>query len=140
MLDGVLRNQPCVVRRTACHDHDLVDLSQLCVGEAHLVEVEAAVACHSATQRVSDCLGLLRDLLEHEEVVAALLGGRGIPGDGEGLGLDRIAVEVRDNDRIAGDLHDLVLAELECLARVGNERGHIGGQEVLTLPEADHER
>ena len=100
VLDGVLRDQSRVVRRTAGHDDDLVDLSEFGVGEPHLIEVEAPVARDTAAQGIRHRLGLLSDLLEHEEVVAALLGGCRIPGDGEGLRLDGIAVEVGDDDRV----------------------------------------
>ena len=51
-----------------------------------------------AEQGVGDRLRLLGDLLEHELVVAALLGGRGVPVDGVGLRLDGGAGEVGDRD------------------------------------------
>ena len=122
-----------MVRRAAGDDHDLVDLAELGIGEAHLVEVEQPLPVHAAAQRIGHGLGLLRDLLEHEEVVAALFGGRGIPGDREGLRLAHLAVKVGDDHVIARDLHDLVLTEFQRLARVGDEGGDVGGEEVLAL-------
>ena len=50
------------------------------------------------------------------------------------------AVEVGDLDALAGDRDDLVLAELEGLAGVLDERGHVGGEEVLAVTDAHHER
>ena len=41
---------------------------------------------------------------------------------------------------VGGDRHDLVLAELERLAGVADERGDVGAEEVLALAEADDER
>ena len=42
--------------------------------------------------------------------------------------------------RVAGDRDDLVLAELEGVAGVLDERGDVGGQEVLALADPDDER
>ena len=55
--------------------------AQLVVGEAHLVEGELAAGGTPVEQRVGDRLGLLVDLLGHEVVVAALLGGLEVPVD-----------------------------------------------------------
>ena len=54
--------------------------------------------------------------------------------------LGGLAVEVGDLDAVAGDRDDLVLAELERLAGVLDERGDVGGEEVLALADADDER
>ena len=85
MLDRVLGQQPGVVRGAAGDDEDLVDLAQLLVGQPLLVEHDAAVD-EVAQQGVGDRGGLLGDLLEHEVLVAALLGGRQVPVDMEGPG------------------------------------------------------
>ena len=50
------------------------------------------------------------------------------------------AVEVGDGDAVAAQLDDLVLAELDGLAGVGDEGGDVGGEEVLALAAPDHER
>ncbi len=82
VLDRVLGQQPRVVRRAAGDHEDLVDLAQLLVGEALLVEHDAAVG-EVAEQGVGHRGGLLGDLLEHEVLVAALFGGRHVPVDVE---------------------------------------------------------
>ncbi len=64
----------------AGHHEHLVDLAQLLIGQTLLVEHDAAVD-EVAQQRVGHCGGLLGDLLEHEVLVAALLGGRQVPVD-----------------------------------------------------------
>jgi hypothetical protein len=56
------------------------------------------------------------------------------------LALRRRAVEARHRDAVAGDGDDLVLAELERLVGVLDERRHVGAQEVLALAEADDQR
>ena len=39
VLEGILRDHPGVIRRAAGDDHDLVDATQVVLGESHLVEV-----------------------------------------------------------------------------------------------------
>ena len=63
-------------------------------------------------------LRLLGDLLEHEVVVAALLGGGHVPVDVVVPDLGRAAVEVGDRDLVRPQLDDLVLAQLDRLAGV----------------------
>ena len=94
----------------------------------------------AAEDRVGDGLGLFADLLGHEARPAALLGGRGIPRDLELLGLDGVAVEVGDRDRVGADRDDLVLADRDGAAGVLDECGDVGAEEVLAVAEADHER
>ena len=99
VLDRVLGDQPGVVGRPAGDDDDLVDLAQLVVGQPHLVQGQRAVRADPAEQRVGDRLRLLGDLLEHEVVVAALLGGGRVPVDVVvGRTSAGAAVEVGDRD------------------------------------------
>ncbi len=140
MLDGVLGHQPGVERRPARDDDDLVDLAQLAVGDAYLVELEHPLRVVPAEQRVGDGPRLLEDLLAHEPVVAALLGGREVPVDVVARALGRRAVEADHLDTLTGDRDDLVLAELEGLAGVLDERRDVGADEVLAVADADHER
>ena len=91
-------------------------------------------------QRVGHRARLLVDLLAHEPVVALLLGRRQVPVDVVAPALLRDAVEVGDLDRVAGDRDDLVLAELERLAGVLDERRDVGAEEVLAVAEPDDQR
>ena len=95
---------------------------------------------HATAERVRDRLGLLGHLLAHEGRPAALLGGRRVPRDVEGLDLDGVAGEVGDGDAVGGDRDDLVLADGHGALRVLDEGGDIRAQEVLALAEADDER
>ena len=83
VLDGLLADQPRVIRGAAGDDEHLVDVTQFLVVEALLVEDDLAVD-EMPQQRVANCVRLLLDLLEHEVVVAALLGGREVPVDVKG--------------------------------------------------------
>jgi hypothetical protein len=95
-----------------------------------------------AQQSVGDSGGLLSDLLEHEVVVAALLGGREIPVDvkGAGIGGVVISVEIGDPVAVSGDHHGLVLAEFDGFTGVGDERRDVGAEEHLALADPDHQR
>ena len=140
MLDRVLRHLPGVRRRPAGYDDDLVDAAQDRLVDAQLVEDQPARLVGAAEQGVRDGVRLLVDLLGHEARVAALLGGRGVPGDLVMLAVHRRPVEVGDLDRARGDRHDLVLAELDGVAGVPDEGSDVGAEEVVALADADHER
>src|SRR5680860_1520573 len=94
----------------------------------------------AAEERVRDRLRLLVNLLAHEPVVTALLGGRQVPVDVVGLGFRGTPMEVGDLDAGGGDRDDLVLPELEGIASVLDECGDVGGEEVLAIAEADDQR
>ena len=73
VLDRVLGDEAGVIAGAATDDEHLVDRTELVVGQAHLVEVEATVGQEPIAQRLADRLRLLVDLLEHEVGIAALL-------------------------------------------------------------------
>ncbi len=92
-------------------------------------------------QGVGDGGGLLGDLLEHEVLVAALLGGGEIPVDVKlAVVGDVVAVEVGDPVAVGGDHHGLVLAQLDGVAGVLDERGHVRADEHLAVADAEHQR
>ncbi len=139
VLDRILGQQPGVIRRAAGNHENLVDLAQFLIGEPLLVEHDAAVD-EMPEQSVGDRGGLLGDLLEHEVLVAALFGGVHVPVDVElpGTGGQIVAVEVGDPVAVGGDRDGLVLAELDRVAGVTDERGDVGADEHLALADADH--
>ena len=90
LLDQELADEPRVPRRAARDQRHLVDRAEVVVGERHLVEEHVTgVARHAAQNRFADGRRLLEDLLEHEVLVAGLLGLHGIPRDALRLLLDR---------------------------------------------------
>ena len=97
-----------------------------------------------AQQSVGDGGRLLGDLLEHEVLVATLFGGRGVPVDVKdavvGRRINRIALKVGDAVAVRGNHNGLVLAELDSLAGVLDERSDIGADEHLTVTDAEHQR
>ena len=82
-------------------------------------------------------LGLLVDLLEHEVLEAALLGGLGRPvhlGDRPLAGRAR---HVGDRDPRGPKVGDVALLEEDHAVRVGQDRRHVGGEERLALADPD---
>jgi len=141
VLDRVLGHQPGVVGRPAGHHEDLVDGAQFVLAEPLLVQHDAG-AVEVPPQGVLHGRRLFQDLLVHEELVAALLGGGQVPVDVEGpeVGGGRFARPER-GDLVAGrcDHHHLVLAEFDGLPGVLDEGGHVRGQEHLAVADADHQ-
>ena len=140
MLDGVFRHEPGIGCRATRHDDDLVDRPEHVLADVQLVEVETTIEVHATQQRVLHGFGILVNLLVHEGVPAAFFGSGGVPVHGERLGIDRIAVEVRDRHVSAADAHGLVLAKLQRLLRVCDESGDIRAQEVLAIAQSHNER
>ena len=105
------------------------------------VEVDAVGAHGAVGDRLGDRVRLLVDLLEHERLVAALLGGLGVPLDrldravdlGSPAGVEQLDAVGRDDDDL------VVLDELD-LARVLEEGGDAGGDELLAVAAADDQR
>ncbi|NCL76165.1 hypothetical protein AIIKEEIJ_03640 [Rhodococcus sp. YH1] len=140
MLDRVLGHQTRVVGAATRDDEHLVHVAQLLIRQPLLVEHDAAPG-EVPEQRVGHRGGLLLDLLEHEVVVAALLGGRQIPVDLERAGHHvGAAVEIGHLIPVGGDHHHLVLAQLHRVPGVLDERGHVRGHERLAVADPDDQR
>ena len=69
-----------MVGGAAGDDHDPLQLAQEVVVELDLGEVDPLVAGQAVGDRLGDGVGLFVDLLQHEGLIAALLGGVGVPG------------------------------------------------------------
>ena len=79
------------------------------------------------------------DLLVHEGVPSALLGGGSIPIHGVDLRIGHdIAHEIGDDHLVGGDHDGLILIDFHGSLGVGHECGHIGTQEVLSFTEPHH--
>ena len=87
LLDRVAADQARVVGGAAGDDDDALGAAQQLVVE--LGQIHAVGADRAVGDRLGDGVGLLVDLLEHEGLVAALLGGVGVPVDLVRLALER---------------------------------------------------
>src|SRR5205814_29784 len=98
------------------------------------------VAPDTIADRLLHRLRLLVDLLEHERLVAALLGTLEIPVDLlRGRRLDLLAVD-QDTHARRRDLDHLAVARMDDGARLTEERGDRRGEEVLPVAQPDDER
>ena len=128
-----------MIGRAAGGDDYLVDIAQLLIGEAEALKLDAPVA----DARVDGGLygaGLLHDLLEHEVLIAALFRGLGIPQDAGGAFVYLAAGAVVDAYLIRRDGGKLPLVKIDDCARMADERGDVGGEEVLVRADAEDER
>ena len=130
-----------VPRRAAREDRHPLDRRELRVGDLHLLEEHlAGVLRDAAEDRLARRGRLLEDLLEHEVLVAGLLGHDRIPQHAlRGLG-DRPAEEVGERHARARDDRHLLVAEEDDVARVAEDRRDVGGDEELAVAEADDDR
>ena len=105
-----------------------------------LVEVDAVAARGAIEQRVRDGVGLFVDLLEHERVIAALLGGLLIPVDRLHGALELLAGGRHDLHSLRAQHDDLAVLQILDLAGLGEKAGDRGGDELLALATADDQR
>ena len=110
------------------------------VERALLVEIDAIPARGAVGDRLGDGVGLFVDLLEHEGLEAALLGGLGVPVDGVRGALHLNAVGGRDRDAVGAQRDDLAALDVLDGAGLGEERGYVGADKLLALAAADDQR
>jgi hypothetical protein len=141
LLDHELRDEPRVPRRAAREDHHAVHLAEPRLGEGHLAEEHlAGLDRRPAQGRLAHGPGLLEDLLEHEVLVARLLGLDRVPRDAlRGL-FPRAAVGAGERRALARHHGHLAVVQEDHVARVGEQGGHVGRDEELVVAEADDER
>ena len=137
-LDPVLANERGVPGSAAAEQQQFGHRLGQGVVDVQLAEINlSGLSVHAAHQAVANGGGLLVDLFEHEVLVAALLGGDGIPCDALGLDRDRFTSDIRHHDRLGRDHRELSVVEEDDVARVAQHGGHIGSDEVLSVAHAD---
>ena len=138
LLDDVAADDAGVVRGAARDDHDAAQVLDLEIGQADALEEELAVA-RAVADRLAHRLGLLVDLLEHERLVAALLGRLVVPVDLDHVGLDDLAAAVEDR-ALGRDRDDVAVVDQLHAARLREEGCDRRREEHLALADADDER
>ena len=81
---------------------------------------------------------LLVDFLQHEMLEAALFRHDRVPGDVLHLANDRLSVEVGELHALRRDHRQIAVAEEKQVAGVIQNRGNVGGDEILVLAQADY--
>ena len=128
-----------IVGGAAGHHVDALQLFQIFLGELDIVQDDTAVA-DSRRNGAPDSLGLLVDLLDHEVIVAALFGGGNVPVDGLGNLFHGIIEGVVEAGAVLGEDDGVAVVQIDHLAGVFQNRGHVGGDEILSLAEAEDQR
>ena len=98
----------------------------------------AGVEGDAAQSGVGDGARLLPDFLEHEVLVAALFSLDGIPLDAGDGALDRVAVKIGEGDAGQGEDGHVAVGEEVDVARMVEDAGDVGGDEVLAFADADN--
>ena len=93
-----------------------------------------------SSQGVAHRVRLLEDLLEHVVRKRALVHVLGLELDLADLEAGVGAGESANIETIRPDGNDLVVVEIDGLARVRDDRGDVAGKEMLALSDAEHER
>ena len=138
-FDRVAADEAGVVGGPAGDDHDAPDVLEELVRDAEVLELDA-VRAEPAGERLRHRVGLLVDLLEHERVVATLLGLVLVPVDLVDLTLERRAVGRDEARALRGDRDDLAVVDELDATRRRQEGGDRGRDEALAVADADHQR
>ena len=80
------------------------------------------------------------DLLHHEVRIAALFRGGHLPGDVLGDLFDPFTQGVIENGAVCAEIHHVAVVEIDHLAGVLQNSGHVGGDEILALAETENQR
>ena len=140
VLDSVARNLTRVRCGTAGHHDDLIDRAQHGIINIKLVQNEVTFFIHASHEGLLNGGGLLVDFLLHKRVVAALFRRCGVPFNVERFTFGGVAVKVNNRVVGAGDGDNLILPHLHGFFGVIDKRRNVRAQEVLVLPQADHQR
>ena len=100
----------------------------------HLVVLDAG------KQALAQGIGLFHDLLDHEVLIAALLGGGDLPVDGEMLLLHRVQQAVIHFDGVSGQHGDLAVLHIAHIPGMLDDGSDVTGEEVAAVAIAQHQR
>src|SRR5262249_17989874 len=139
LLDDVAADDARVVRRAAGGDHDAAQVLELLVAEAEALEDEVPVP-HTVAERLLDCVRLLVDLLEHERLVAGLLGRLVVPVDLDSLAHDLSVLDVDEARTLRRDRDDLAVVDQLNLPRLAEEGDRRRREEHLPVARAAEQR
>ena len=121
-----------MIAGAAGHDVDLADGADIVLAETEVLEIDLVVL-DAGEDAPAQGLGLLHDLLEHEVLIAALLGGIDLPVHLADLLLDGLHQVVIALDAVPGEDGHLAVLHIAHLPGVADDGGDIAGQEVAAV-------
>ena len=139
LFQVVFADHTDVIRRAARDDRELLKVPQLLVRDLQTLKDDPAVL-QARTDGAAHGLRLLHDLLEHKVRIAALLRGGDLPVDVVVLLDDGQLHCVEHGDAAARQNGDLAVLHVADVARVLDERGHVGGDEAAAVAVAQQQR
>ena len=125
-----------MVGRAAGHDAHLADVLDLLPGEGDVIQDDLSLP-DAGGDGLAQGLGLLVDLLHHKVLIAALFRRVNVPLDALGLLLDGVQLLVVEGNGLPGEDGDLPVLQAVDVPGVGEDGGHIAGDEVLPLAHAN---
>src|SRR4051795_7015269 len=138
LLDDVATDDGSVIGGAAGDDHDATEILDLELVQADALEHELA-APRAIADRLPHCFRLLVDLLEHEGLVAALLGDLVVPVHRLDVLVLDLAFVVEEPCAFRRDRDDLAFIDQLHAARLAQEGGDRGSEKHLPVTHADHE-
>ena len=136
ILDHILKSNPDMVGTAAGNDIDIAEITDLLFCQGNILQADFSVL-DDGVDGILDSLGLLVDLLHHEMLKTALFGSFRIPLDlGQFLG-DLFLIQIIELCGACSESADLVVADIIDVSGVAQDRGNIGGDIGLVLPDAD---
>ena len=138
-LHHVLCHDTDMVGRAAGDDVDLRNLLDLLITEADGGQIDVTIL-YDGSDRITDSLRLLIDLLHHEMLEAALFCRLRIHLDLDELLFDRLLIEIEELCLSGGELRDLGIVDVVHVLAVLENRRYIGGDIGLALFDADDHR
>ena len=140
-LDHELAGQRRVPTGAAGDDAHLAESLEVLRRNLHLVEEDSpGFLAHAAQRGVAHRARLLKDFLEHEVLVAALFGHDRVPQNVRGRTLHRAPVEIGEMHAVLGQHRHVAVGQEDHVARVAQDRRHIGGHEIFAVAQPDHHR
>ena len=135
----VLAHHPHVVAGAAGHDVDAAHILEKILAEGKILKDDLPLP-DAGGKAPAQGLRLLHDLLEHEVLVPALLGGINFPIYGDDLFFDRLHQVVVTLNALPGEDGQLPVLHVAHPARVTQDGSDITGNEIAPLPVTQNQR
>ncbi len=128
-------------RRAAAGQDDAADIAQLRGRHVEAAELGGAFfRAETAAHGIAHRARLLKDFLEHVMRVIALLDVFVAELDFADLVSPAFAGDRADLEFVALDRDDIEVVQINRVARVGDDRADVAGEEILVLANSEHER